>query len=113
VGYASMEGKLMARERTVILDADEDIISYEHHIYGRYIRILVGFGVRNADGTFAPSENQNYEQIVIAGAEYDEFMAAKGDKPENQFRKNDLWNPVDLMREDVISKRAPKKLDKK
>ena len=103
----------MARERTVILDADEDIISYEHHIYGRYIRILVGFGVRDADGKFTPSENQNYEQIVIAGDEYDEFMSAKADKPANQFRKDDLWQPVDLMREDVISKRAPKKLAKK
>jgi ABC-type Fe3+-citrate transport system substrate-binding protein len=95
----------MARERTVILDADEDIISYEHHIYGRFIRILVGFGVRDTDGKFTPSENQNYEQIIITGPEYDDFMSAKGDKPANQFRKEDLWQPVDFMRDDVIAKR--------
>lgn len=96
----------MARSRTVILDADEDIISYEHHIYGRYIRILVGFGVRNANGVFTPSENQNLEQIIITGHEYDEFMKAKGNKPAEEFRREDLWLPVDLMREVVIAERA-------
>lgn len=99
----------MARERTVILDADEDIISYEHHIYSRFIRILVGFGVHNADGTFTPSENQNYEQIVIAGSEYDDFIAGKGARPAGEFRKDDLWEPVDLMRASVISKRDAQK----
>lgn len=109
----------MARERMVILDKDEDIISYEHHIYSRFIRILVGFGVRDAGGKFTPSENQNYEQIIITGAEYDDFMKASGSKPADQFRKEDLWQPVDFMREEVISQRAeivaenPVKLSKK
>ena len=98
----------MARERTVILDADEDIISYEHHIYSKFIRILVGFGVRDADGKFTPSENQNYEQILITGAEYDNFMAGDKTRPPEQFRKEDLWQPVDFMREEVISKRSKK-----
>lgn len=98
----------MARQRVVILDTDEDIISYEHHIYSRYIRVLVGFGVRDADGNFTPSPNQNYEQIVIAGNEYDQLMKASDRKPENHFRKDDLWQPVDLVREEVISKRSEK-----
>jgi len=95
----------MARIRTVIVDQDEDIISYEHHIYGKHIRILVGFGARDVDGNFTPSADQNYEQIVIAGDEYDAFMAGKGDRPAGEFRRADLWDPVDLMRADVISKR--------
>lgn len=96
----------MARPRVIILDADEDIVSYEHHIYGRYIRILVGFGVRDANGVFTPSENQNLEQIIITGPEYDEFMKASGNKPAGEFRKEDLWMPVDLMRDVVIAERA-------
>lgn len=96
----------MARERTVILDKDEDIISFEHHIYDRFIRILVGFGVRDADGNFTPSPNQNYEQIVIAGVEYDEFMKGSVERPANQFRKEDLWQPVDYMRDQVIAQRT-------
>ena len=98
----------MARTRTVILDSDEDIISYEHHIYSKFIKILVGFGVRDADGKFTPSENQNYEQIIIAGADYDNFIAGKGSRPSEQFRKEDLWEPVDTVREQVISKREQK-----
>ncbi len=102
----------MARTRTVIIDQDEDIISYEHHIYGKHIRILVGFGTRDVDGNFTPSADQNYEQIVIAGDEYNAFIAGKGTRPAGEFMKEDLWEPVDLMRADVIAKRnAP--IDKK
>lgn len=96
----------MPRERTVILDSDEDIISFEHHIYDRFIRILVGFGVRDSAGNFTPSPNQNYEQIVIAGKEYEDFMKASGDRPANQFRKEDLWQPVDYMRAEVLAQRT-------
>lgn len=95
----------MARPRTVILDQDEDIVSYEHHIYGKYIRILVGFGTRDSEGNFTPSADQNYEQIVIVGDEYDAFIAGKGVRPSGEFRREDLWEPVDFMRADVIAKR--------
>lgn len=96
----------MPRIRTLVVDSDEDIISYEHHIKDKFIRILIGFGVSDASGNFTPTENQNYEQVIIAGKEYDDFMKASGDRPANQFRKEDLWQPVDYMRAEVLAQRA-------
>jgi len=95
----------MPRIRTLVIDSDEDIISYEHHIKDKFIRILIGFGVSDGAGNFAPTENQNYEQVIIAGLEYDQFMAGDKDRPANQFRKDDLWPQVDLMRNKVLADR--------
>jgi len=95
----------MPRIRTLVVDSDEDIISYEHHIKDKFIRILIGFGVSDTAGNFTPTENQNYEQVVIAGVEYAEFMAGDKSRPANQFRKDDLWSQVDVMRNKVLADR--------
>lgn len=95
----------MPRIRTLLVDSDEDIISYEHHIKDKFIRILIGFGVSDASGNFTPTENQNYEQVIIAGLEYDEFMAGDKTRPANKFRKDDLWSQVDFMRNKVLADR--------
>lgn len=95
----------MPRMRTLVVDSDEDIISYEHHIKDKFIRILIGFGVSDASGKFTPTENQNYEQVIIAGLEYEQFMAGDKTRPANQFRKDDLWAQVDFMRNKVLADR--------
>lgn len=98
-----MENK-MARKREVILDQDEDIAAYEHHLQGKFIRVFVGFGVNTPDG-FQFSEGQNYEQITIQTEAYDNLLAATDTKPAGVFRKEDLWPIVDIARQNVLTER--------
>ena len=95
----------MPRERTVILDTDEDIVSYEHHLPGKFVRVLVGFGKAMPDGSFVPSENQNYENYIIQTPAYEDLMAATDTKPAGVFRKDDLWKYIDIGRDKIISER--------
>lgn len=96
----------MARTRELIVDQEEDIVAYEHHLPGRFVRVLVGFGMVMADGSFVVSENQNYENFIIQDVAYDALMAATDKKPAGVFRKEDLWQFVDIGRQNLINERA-------
>jgi hypothetical protein len=95
----------MARAREVILDQDEDIVAYEHHLPGRMVRVMVGFGTIMPDGEFKAAEEQNYENFIIQGVAYDNLMAATETKPAGVFRKEDLWQFVDQGRANVVAER--------
>lgn len=95
----------MSRKREVILDQDEDIVAYEHHLPGRMVRVMVGFGTIMPDGEFKAAEEQNYENFIIQGVGYDNLMAATETKPAGVFRKEDLWQFVDLGRANVVAER--------
>lgn len=88
----------MGRKRQVIVDQDEDIISYEHNLAGKFVKVLVGIGTTLPDGEFAVAESQTYEMYIIQDADYVDLMAGKGDKPAKTFRRNDLWQYVDSER---------------
>lgn len=95
----------MPRERTVIVDKDEDIVSYEHHLPGKFVRVLVGFGAAMPDGSFVPTENQNYENFLIQSPAYEDLMAATETKPAGVFRKDDLWKYIDIGRQAIMAER--------
>jgi len=95
----------MARVRAVIVDQDEDIVAYEHHLSGKFVRVLVGFGTAMPDGSFVSAENQNYESYMIQGVAYDSLIAASDAKPAGNFRKNDLWPFVDIGRAKMVEDR--------
>ena len=88
----------MGRKRQVVLDQDEDIVSYEHNLAGKFVRVLVGIGSNLPDGEFAVAESQTYETYIIQDADYVDLMAGKGDKPAKTFRRSDLWQYVDSAR---------------
>lgn len=95
----------MARKREVILEEEEDIVSMEHHMGANYVRALVGYGSRDANGNFTPSDAQVYENYLIQGDAYNELLAAKGPKPAGVFRKDDLWEPIDKHRNEIMATR--------
>lgn len=95
----------MPRKRVVMLDQEEDIISYEHHIQGRFVRVLVGHGSIMPDGSFSASIEQNYENIMIQDEAYDSLLSENDTKPQGVFRKDDLWEFVDIVRDNVIAER--------
>lgn len=95
----------MARTREVILDQDEDIVYYEHHLVGKFVRVAVGFGAAMPDGSFVAAESQNYEQFTIQDKAYDDLMAATDTKPAGVFRREDLWRYVDIGRAAAIAER--------
>lgn len=95
----------MPRKREIIIDQDEDIVYYEHHLVGMFVRAAVGFGTSMPDGTFSAAENQNYEQVIIQDQAYAELMQATDTKPAGVFRKEDLWPFIDIARNQVISQR--------
>lgn len=88
----------MGRKRTVIVDQDEDIISYEHNLASGFVRVLVGIGTTLPDGNFMAADNQIYETIMIQDSDYNDLMSSKGDKPAKTFRRADLWQYVDSNR---------------
>ena len=95
----------MARQRQIVIDQDEDIVSYEHSLSGKLVHVLVGIGKSIPGGGFIVSESQNYENFLIQGDDYDSLMAATQTKPQGVFRKDDLWPYIDSERSKVTSKR--------
>lgn len=79
----------------------EDIISYECNYPGKFIKILVGVGTLNELGEFVPNDNQNFEPVIIDYNDFLELMAASDTKPQNVFRKDDLWVYVDRNRQKI------------
>ena len=94
----------MSRKREIVVNQNEDIVSYEHNLVGRFVRVLVGTGTVTVAGEFVPAENQNFENIIIQDGQYDDLMAAKNGKPDGVFRKSDLWAYIDSERSAVIAK---------
>lgn len=96
---------MAGRKREIILDQDEDIVAYEHNLSGGFVRALVGFGTKMPDGSFMPSDGQNYENIIIQGQDYVDLMAETETKPANVFRREDLWVYVDIARTNFLAER--------
>lgn len=96
----------MARKREVLIDEDEDIVYYEHSITGKFVRVMVGIGTKMADGSFVAADNQNFENVIIEGQNYDNLMSANGNKPLGVFRKDDLWDFVDIGRAKFLTERS-------
>lgn len=103
---------MAGRKRKVIVDQDEDIVAYEHHLAGKFVRVFVGFGTTMPDGEFEVADNQNYEGIIIQGDEYQKLLAATQTKPAGVFRREDLWQFVDLGRAKVLEEQERIKLGK-
>lgn len=82
----------------VVKQPEESIISYEHHIDSKFIRIYVGTGETLEDGTFRPIPSQIYESTTIEGENYDILLAATNNKPQGVFRPDDLWQFIDVYR---------------
>lgn len=89
----------MARKRAIIVDEDEDIVAYEHALGSGFVRVLVGFGTIMPDGSFLPAPEQNYENFLIQGSDYETLMAGTDTKPAGVFRKDDLWPFVNIGRQ--------------
>ncbi|MBA3756294.1 MAG: hypothetical protein H0X02_08755 [Nitrosomonas sp.] len=96
---------MAGRKREVILDEDEDIVAYEHNLAGGFVRALVGYGTKMPDGSFIPSDGQNFENIIIQGPDYVDLMAETETKPANVFRRDDLWVYVDIARTNFLAER--------
>lgn len=99
----------MGRKREIIIDEDEDVVAYEHHLSGKFVRILVGFGTAMPDGSFVAAESQNFENFIVQGEAYETLLAATETKPAGVFRKGDLWNFVDLGRAAMKAEREKAK----
>lgn len=95
----------MGRKREVLVDQDEDIVAYEHHLPGQFVRVLVGFGTAMSDGSFVAADEQNYENFIVQGDAYVSLMAATDTKPQGVFRKDDLWKFVDIGRSSALAER--------
>lgn len=96
----------MARVRQIVIDQDEDIVSYEHNLAGKFVRVLVGVGTSMPDSSFIVSENQTFESYIIEGANYDSLMLS------GVFSRNDLWPFVDSSRVAKQAERDKIKEDK-
>lgn len=96
----------MPRKRQIIIDQDEDIISYEHNILGEFVRVTLGFGSIDTENGFIAADNQSFETHIIVGDDYHNLISANQEKPKGVFRKDDLWPFVDLLRTKFVEGRA-------
>ena len=94
----------MARDLSIVLADKEDIISYECNFASKIINVLVGVGNIDSEGNFIVQPSQTYKHYSITGNEYDTLMAANEAKPANVFRKEDLWNPIDIKNAELSEK---------
>lgn len=85
----------MARDLAVVVADKEDIISYEHNLVTKSVTVLIGVGSLDKEGNFIVQPNQTYKSYTINETAYDDLLAAKGSKPQEVFRKEDLWEPID------------------
>ncbi|OHE77798.1 MAG: hypothetical protein A3F67_08140 [Verrucomicrobia bacterium RIFCSPHIGHO2_12_FULL_41_10] len=87
----------MSRKINVSIATDEDIISYMHHLPCKLVQVQITNG-NTVNGMFTYAPNQTYETVNIQGDLYDRLLAAKGSKPIGVFRKEDLWEYIDIIR---------------
>lgn len=96
----------MGRKRQIVIDQDEDIVSYEHNLAGKFVRVSVGVGTALPDSSFIVSENQTFESYIIEGPEYENLMLS------GVFSRNDLWPFVDSSRAEKQAERDKIKEEK-
>lgn len=89
---------MSSRKRSIVIEDNEGIVSYEHIIPSKFIRVMVGYGNVDTNGNIVPHDNQNFEIYEIKGEEYALLVSAKGLKPQGVFREEDLWEFVDIER---------------
>lgn len=90
------------RARKPVLATEEDIVSYEWYM-GSNVRVTVAHG-NTVGGKFVPSPGQTPAVYDITGADYDELMDVRGEKPKDTLKKDDLWADVDKLRARKVSK---------
>lgn len=94
----------MPRNTTIpARQVQEEIQAYTHHV-GSHVTFHIAFGgVNQSSGDFYFFDNQQFEKITVMGNDYTELMSSKPhwspNKPQGQFRKDDLWEAVDAKRE--------------
>lgn len=91
----------------------EEIISYEYYRSGS-VRVTVSCGKLNDTGEFVLDPSMSPQIYDLVSKDFDDLMAAKGDKPAGKFRVEDLWESIDSMRlrlkvGDVIDETPPSK----
>ena len=92
------------RERKIkVQTSKEEIVSYEHHILAKLVRVHIAIGDADAEGRFVEITGQSYEPVDIRDNRYQELMAevkkdGKVVKPAGVFRKDDLWAQIDKLR---------------
>lgn len=94
----------MARDLTITISDKEEIISYEYHLVNKTVNVLVGVGSTDKDGNFVAQPNQTYKSYCIKDTDFDILLATKAGKPANTFRKDDLWEPIDILNSQEIAK---------
>lgn len=89
----------------------EEIQSIEH-VRGAHVRVVLGvgsvkrlpvsIGSDETTDVFVFDDHQQFKQVMIAGADYCELISERPawapNKPAGEFRKDDLWHFVDLIR---------------
>lgn len=95
----------MARQLKIVLADNEDIVAYECNLISRRVRVFVGIGSLDKEGNFTIQADQTFQIYDISGDDFDELMAAQGQKPAGTFRKEDLWAPVDIKRQRILDEK--------
>lgn len=92
----------MSRTKTFFIGNNEDIAEYYHNVVTGNVKVSVGVGVLQ-EGVFKFLQPQTYETYEISGDSYEQLIAAdeKTGKPYGNFRKDDLWDYIDQIRQNT------------
>lgn len=92
----------MSRVKTFFIGNNEDIAEYYHNVVTGNVKVAIGIGVIQ-DNEFKFLQPQTYETYEISGETYEELIAAdeKTGKPYGTFRKDDLWDYIDQIRQNT------------
>lgn len=95
----------MARQLEIILADNEDIVAYECNLISKRVKVFVAIGSLDKEGNFIAQADQTFQIYDISGDDFDDLMAAQGQKPAGTFRKEDLWNPIDTKRQRLLDEK--------
>lgn len=89
----------MAREKTFFIGNEEDIAEYYHSVITGVVKVSVGIGITE-EGEFKFFQPQNFEVYEITSELYNQLLSADSEKgkPAGTFRKTDLWEYIDIIR---------------
>lgn len=92
----------MPRIKTFFIGNNEDIAEYYHNVVTGNVKVSVGTGIIQ-DNEFKFLQPQTYETYEISGETYEQLIAAdeKTGKPYGTFRKDDLWDYIDQIRQNT------------
>lgn len=90
----------MSRTKTFFIGNNEDIAEYYHNVVTGNVKVSVGI---IQDNEFKFLQPQTYETYEISGETYEQLIAAdeKTGKPYGTFRKDDLWDYIDQIRQNT------------